>query len=141
MDDLVATGSQRQQLLGAILTAKLQEGRELLGHYIRAFTIFVAMTGALLTLALNERATPELRLSLMMFGAALTGLGFAVCGFGEILRRATLREIDELSSELNVPACHGGLLAVRFTVIIVVVFLVFEAVGWAYLLISQMTAG
>jgi hypothetical protein len=88
----------RRDVLTVLLTAKVQESRELLGHYIRAFTIYAGITGAVLTCALNDKATTELRLSLFAFGGALNVLGFGVCFMGESLRRSVVRDIDALRS-------------------------------------------
>ena len=67
-----------------ILKELLRQGHELITTYIKAFTIFIIITGGLIKFALDTSATPILRTTLSSLGILVCILGFVsgVTSFG-----------------------------------------------------------
>ncbi len=59
-----------QDYLFELLKEKSQEIRDFFAHYLKAITIYVAITGALLKFSLDKNSTPELKAILSIFGIA-----------------------------------------------------------------------
>jgi hypothetical protein len=118
-----------------LLKDRLQEGNSLLGHYIKSFTVYLAVTAVLLKFALDTGVTAEMRYAMSIFGLAISILGVGVCALGEHLRRAVLADIRTLSAHLALPMLSSTLAPLRNTVVVATLFVASVIAGWIYLLL------
>lgn len=124
------------QFIVELLKQKSQEGHEILAQYIRAFIVFVTITGGLIKFAFDVNSTPLLRKLLIIFGIALSVNGMIVCIFGEKLRRTIVLEIKNLNGKLSFPLVSTELLHIKYTVIAAFLFVCLVFSSWIYLLLS-----
>jgi hypothetical protein len=117
-----------------LLKMKIEEGANLVTHYLRAYAFFLAITGVLLKFALDQSATAELRKVMCIFGIMLCLIGFLVCYFGESLRKKIVEDISNLSSRLQAPILASNLATIRYIVIAAVWFTLSVLIVWIFLL-------
>ena len=137
MSDVTTTPevpSAMQSLLTELLRQKTDEANALLGHYIRSYTVYLAVTGALVKFALDENSNAELQRAMSLLGLLTSAAGLLVCIFGERLRRALVSDLQTLRDRAGLPMLSSDILAIKYTVITGVVFIVIVTMGWVYLL-------
>ena len=125
----------RRRVLMELLKQKQAEAVGLLATYIRAYTVFLAITGAMLKFALDASSTPELRQALCALGLASCACAFLAAVFGEKLRRDTRSRIQELLAELHVDVEPDNLRGILYTTITATVLSLFILGGWIYVLV------
>jgi len=135
LSDSGDTRSQREDtgILLELYKQKSQEAKDLQGHYIRAFTIYLAITAALFKFALDMSATPALRAAMVFFGVLLSLAGLMVCILGDRLRRSILIDLASLSHALAAPDLASNLLSIKYTVITAIAFVALVLAAWIYL--------
>ena len=117
-----------------MLKQKTDEATQLQGHYIRAFTVYLAITGGLLKFALDQNATPQLKSAMGLLGLLISCSGLLACLFGERLRRTMESDISLLSTDLGLPQLTSNLLSLKYTVRTAFVFVLIVVVSWLYVL-------
>ncbi|MDH3604460.1 MAG: helix-turn-helix domain-containing protein [Candidatus Tectomicrobia bacterium] len=122
--------SNNKELLSDLLKYKIEEGRELLGHYLRAFAIFVTITAVLIKFAFDKNSTELMRQALTGTGLVLSVMGFAVYAFGKIVRHAVCIEAEKLSNTLGVGDFRPMLLPVKYVGIVVLLASILGTIGW-----------
>jgi hypothetical protein len=132
----VGLAQARTDALRELLKAKYQEGADLLTHYLRAFVIYVAVTGALLKFALDEHATTTLLIAMAALGLAISALGCAMLGLGEHLRRLIRSDIDNLGDLLCVPRLSSNQVSLKYVLLSSLLFVTIVIAGWIYLLLK-----
>jgi hypothetical protein len=115
-----------------LLRQKQNEASGLLASYIRAYALFLAITGAMLKFALDASSTHELRQALCFLGLASCACAFLAGIFGEKLRRDTRQRLNELLEGLGVNLEPDEMRSVLYTTIVGNVFSVFILLGWLY---------
>jgi hypothetical protein len=116
------------------LKQKQNDASALIGHYVKAFTIFVAVTGGLIKFALDQNATAQLRNALSMMGIGVSVLALFVCIMGHKLRQTAHAEIGRLYAELHIPIEPEPLTALKFTTVVGVLCAFLSLLGWIYIL-------
>jgi hypothetical protein len=117
---------------GELLQARVQEAGALLGHYLRAFALYVAIMGALVKFALDKDSTPQLRSALALLGLGLCLLGFLACVLGQIVARKLLAEIRTLCLVTELPVPRTSVLPLEFTALTTVLFVAIAISTWLY---------
>ena len=136
-DDAQADSScGRRQIMEELLKQKQSEAAALLATYLRAYAIFLAITGAMFKFALDANATSELRQALCLLGFASCICAFMAGVFGEKLRRDTRSRLQELLDGLGVRIEADHLRGIMYTTITGMVFTVFILAGWIYIFVS-----
>jgi len=130
------TTQASQEVILEILKHKMDEGKTLITHYLRAFTIFIAITGALLKFAFDSNSTPHLRIALCWMGVFLSVFGLFVCYLGEKLRRTIRNDIARIHEILSVPLEPDSLTTVLLTTLASVFFVTLLLGGWIYFLLT-----
>lgn len=123
-----------KDVLLEILKQKLEEAKGLLSHYIRAYAIYLAITGGLLKFSLDANSTPQLTIALAWLGIACSVVAFVVCILGEKLRRSIQQDLSQPYSLLKVPVLPDNLDSIKYTTIIGFVFNFLCMGAWVYLL-------
>jgi hypothetical protein len=116
------------------LHKKLEEGRDLLAQFIRATAIFIALTGAILKFALDNNATPQLRVALILFGVGVSLLAAITCLMSHKIRKALEEDILSLLAELKQISLKSNVLALKYAVNLTLCLVLLTIVGWVYLL-------
>jgi hypothetical protein len=124
----------RRQVLEQLLKQKQDEAAGLLSTYVKAYAVFLAITGAMLKFALDANATPTLREALCLLGIASCTCAFMAGVFGERLRRDTRVRLQEFLDLLGVNLEADQLQGVMYTTITGVAFTVFILGGWLFIL-------
>ena len=132
-DEKSAAANARRQVLEELLKQKQSESAGLLGTYVRAYAIFLAITGAMLKFALDTNSTRELRHALCLLGFASCVCAFLAGVFGEQLRRDTRGRLQEFLDALRVDIEADQLRGLMYTTITGVLFSVFIFAGWIYI--------
>ena len=128
--------TSRGPVLLETLKQKNQEALNLQGHYIRAYTVYLAITAGLVKFALDQNSTPDLTRAMAFLGLLISAAGLVVCILGELLRRALDADLALLRTEVGLPALKSSLLSLRYTVIAGVLFIAIVVAGWIYLLLA-----
>jgi hypothetical protein len=123
----------RLRVMEELLKQKQSEAAGLLATYLRAYAIFLAITGGMLKFALDANATHELRQALCLLGFASCVCAFLAGVFGELLRRDTRARLSELLGGLYVRIEADDLRGLMYTTITGVLFSVFIFIGWVYI--------
>ena len=132
--DATAPRTASEAVLLELLKQNQNDGSALIGHYVKAFTIFVAVTGGLIKFALDQNATESLRKALSMMGLGVSVLALLVCIMGHRLRRTVHAEIGRLYTELHIPMEPEPLSALKFTIVVGVLCGLLSLLGWIYIL-------
>jgi len=122
----------REEVAGELLQAKVTEAGSLLGHYIRALALYIAVMGALVKFALDKDSTPELKSALTLLGSGLSVLGFIACALGQLVARKLLHEMKQLSEIIGLPAPRTSVLPLEFTVLMTALFVAVAMATWIY---------
>jgi hypothetical protein len=122
-----------------LLRQKTDESATLLGHYIRSYTVYLAVTGALVKFAFDANSTPQLRRAMIILGFLISAAGLLVCVFGESVRRTLAADLRMLRQRAGLPELASDLLAIKYTVITGVVFIIIATLGWLFLLVAAPT--
>jgi len=134
MTDTLEKRPSTEEVTFHLLKLKLDEGTNLVGHYLKAYAFFLAITGVLLKFALDDHAAGEMRKVMCAFGILLCLLGFLVCYFGESLRRKLRKDICSLSELLQAPVLDSNLSTIKYIVIAAVCFTLSVLTMWVVLL-------
>jgi hypothetical protein len=121
--------------LSDLLKHKLGLATEMVSCYLKAFTVFVAITGRLLKFALDAQSTPALRRGLSLFGVLVSVMGLVACHFGERFHQSLNDDIGAIAKTLGVGPASSSARPLHYIVIIALAFAVSVALGWLYLLI------
>lgn len=128
------TSPESTGVLTELLKQRHQQGFDLLSHYIKAFSVYVAIVGALLKFALDSNSNPALRSALVALGLLLSAVGLFACYLGRRLHAAIAREIALLSNTLNVPPLESSLVGPKYFALAVFCFVALVLIGCCYLL-------
>lgn len=126
--------STSSELLAESLKSSRQWAREILGHEIKAFTVFLAATGAVLKFALDANATFVLRQGLAVFGLLLSVVGLLICYMAVRLRRALVADLSTLEHSLGAPHQAAIALPLKYMEVIGTVFACLLLAGWIWVL-------
>lgn len=128
--------ADNNSFLEEVLKELLRQAHELINTFIKGFTVFLIITGALVKFALDNNSNLKLKIALSILGISCAVLGLLAGYYGFILVSKLRGDIDSLSSKLQISSLHVSVMALKYLIIIAVGVVVLIFLGWWFILFS-----
>ena len=123
------------KIITELLKQKIEIGYGMVRVYITAFTIYVAIIGAILKFTFETDASTEFRIAILTFALLISFGGVYATIAGEILRRSLVRDVKDYYKQLNIKSKHERFIVLLGIAIISFIFALLVIAGLSILII------
>jgi hypothetical protein len=124
---------QITSIIPDLIKAQMELGVDLLNIYLRSFTLYVIIVGALLKFAFDNDSNATLKSVLLVFVSALSAMGLGTTVLGHRIRRRMVADANELYVRVDAPRIDPEFLHIKYFNALVGAFMVFILFGCAYI--------
>jgi hypothetical protein len=125
--------AEGRSIISELIKAQMQLGVDLLNIYLRSFTLYVVIMGALLKFAFDNNSNDVLAAVLLLFATALSAMGLGTTILGQRIRKRMVQDASQLYSAVNAPRIDPEFLHIKYFNALVGAFMVFMLFGCAYI--------
>ena len=114
----------------------MELGVDLLNIYLRSFTLYVVIVGALLKFAFDNNSNATLKAILLVFVSALSAMGLGTTILGHWIRQRMMADASELYARVDAPHVDPEFLHIKYFNALVGAFMAFMLLGCAYIALA-----